>query len=285
MYLFKEIAPLQAYLRAQKAAGQPIGFAPTMGALHEGHLSLIRKVHEHGALAVCSIFVNPTQFNEASDLEHYPKTEDKDIEQLLSVGSEVVFLPSVAAIYPKGFDLSPSFDFGKLTERMEGAHRPGHFQGVAQVVHRLLEIVQPDLLFMGQKDFQQFTIIRSMLRQMGAATEFVVCPIQRAADGLALSSRNVRLTTEGRQAAPQIYQTLQWAKAEVGQQSPAAISQLAMERLAQVPAFKPEYVELVDAYSLEPVERFEDHAVVVACAAVWVGEVRLIDNLLLKGSL
>lgn len=276
---------MQAYLRAQKAAGQVIGFAPTMGALHEGHLSLIRQAHQQGALAVCSIFVNPTQFNEASDLEQYPKTEDKDIERLLSVGSEVVFLPNVPAIYPDGFAVGPTFEFGKLAERMEGAHRPGHFQGVAQVVHRLLEIVQPDQLFMGQKDFQQFTIIRAMLRQMGSPIELVVCPIQRAADGLALSSRNVRLTAEGRQAAPQIYQTLQWAKTALGQQNPAEISRLAMERLSQVPGFRPEYFEVVDAYTLEPIDQVEDHAEVVACTAVWVGQVRLIDNLLLKGNL
>jgi len=179
MYLFKKVADLQAYLNKLRKRGLTIGFTPTMGALHEGHLSLIRQSLATNDVNVCSIFVNPTQFNESSDLEKYPRTTAQDIELLTSVGNHVLFLPSVDEIYPKGLDTKVDFDFKGLDTVLEGKFRSGHFEGVVQVVKRLLDIVMPNQLFMGQKDYQQFSIIRSMLKQLNSGVEIVMVPIIR----------------------------------------------------------------------------------------------------------
>jgi len=283
MLLFKSVEALQTYLQKKRAAGLQIGFAPTMGALHQGHASLVKKAKVDNDICVSSIFVNPTQFNDPKDLEKYPRTEGSDIKILTSLGNDVLFYPTVEAVYPKDLQI-PTFDFGQVDKVMEGKFRPGHFDGVVEVVYRLLDIVQPDRLYMGQKDFQQFTLIQHMLQQMKATTKLVVCPIIREADGLALSSRNVRLTTENRQRAPIIstilHQLNDWLASGL---SIKEVEKKAIHQLSELPDFRPEYLEIVDGHTLQPIEEMEDSDYVVVCAAVWTGDIRLIDNVILKG--
>ncbi len=284
MFLHQTLSELQQYLNSRRRLGETIGFAPTMGALHSGHLDLIRHSKAHNACTVCSIFVNPTQFNDPKDLEKYPRTPDKDFQLLESVGTEVLFMPPVAEIYPPGLETTLQLELGQLDKVMEGAFRPGHFQGMAQVVKRLLDIVQPDRLYMGQKDFQQFSIVGHMIQQLGLPVELVMVPTVREADGLAMSSRNVRLSEEQRMAAPMIFQTLSWAKTQLGTLPIAEIEAEAMQRLSSLPDFRPEYFQIVDGRTLLPVVDPEGHEWIVACVASWVGEVRLIDNLELKSN-
>jgi len=281
MILFKKVQDLQRHIFSQKENKKRVGFVPTMGALHQGHISLISNAKSENDIVVCSIFVNPTQFNEASDLEKYPRTAAADIEKLTAAECDILFMPPVNEVYPEGLDTSLELDFGELDNVMEGAFRPGHFEGMAQVVNRLLQIVLPHNLYMGQKDFQQLTIVRDMLRQLKSEVNLVMCPIIREEDGLAMSSRNVRLTTENRRLSTKLNQTLKAAKDLVGKKSPKEIQDWAIEEL-NIPEFKPEYFEIADGVTLQPVEDFEKNEFVVACVAVWVGEVRLIDNLVLK---
>lgn len=282
MLIFKRVNDLQEYVSTQKRAGKTIGFAPTMGALHKGHLSLIEQAKNRNDISICSIFVNPTQFNEEGDLKKYPRTPEKDIEMLTTASNDVLFMPDVEEVYPKNTPIKSDFKFGELEKVMEGAFRPGHFEGMAQVVNRLLEIVQPTSLYMGQKDFQQLTIVREMLRQTKSEVELVMCPIVREEDGLAMSSRNVRLTPENRKSAVIISQTLREAKARIENESPKMIKEAALEKLNSVPDFKAEYFDIVDGVTLLNLERFEDTTFAVACVAVWSGDVRLIDNIILK---
>ncbi|GJM33090.1 MAG: pantothenate synthetase [Saprospiraceae bacterium] len=281
MYLFKKVSDLQHYLKLAGSGVQNLGFVPTMGALHEGHLSLIRLSKTINSHTVCSIFVNPTQFNEKGDLALYPRTPGKDIELLEKVGCEVLFLPEVEEVYPPEVQTKLEFDFKGLDKVMEGTFRPGHFNGVAQVVKRLLDIVQPDRLYMGQKDFQQFTIIEQMIRQLHLPVELVMGETLREADGLALSSRNLRLSPEHRQLAPKIYETLkevlEWRK----KYTPVEVQKNAMQAL-DIPGFKPEYFEIVNRNNLLPIQGWENLDQAVVCTAVWAGNVRLIDNLLLN---
>lgn len=282
MLLFKKVKDLQAHLHKIHSEGKTIGFAPTMGALHQGHLSLIRQCKQREDYSVCSIFVNPTQFNEVADLEKYPRTIEKDIELLTSVDNDVLFMPSVKEVYPPDLQTVVNLDFGPLAKVMEGAHRPGHFEGMAQVVNRLMDIVGPDRIYMGQKDFQQFTIVQSMIQQLAKRTELVVCPIIREADGLAMSSRNLRLLAEEREQAPLLHQMLCFAKEQMHSLSPTEIKDKVMTELSRPSSFKPEYFEIADGYTLQSIEDFSAHDYVVACTAVWAGEVRLIDNMILK---
>lgn len=261
--------------------GHRVGFVPTMGALHQGHVSLIQRAKAETSLVMCSIFVNPTQFNDPEDLKKYPRNTAWDVKLLTTAGCDVLFLPSTQEIYPPGLKTGLSLDFGSLEEVMEGIFRPGHFDGVAQVVKRLLDIVQPHRLYMGQKDYQQFTIVASMLEQLDSDIELVMCPIVREADGLAMSSRNVRLQPQYRKVAPKIYQTLQWARETAKKALPAQIRKEAVDRL-NGPGLKVEYFEIVDGQTLQPIEQFADAETVVACTAVWAGEVRLIDNIIIK---
>ncbi len=284
MFLFKKVKHLQQWLNREKKSdpGLMIGFVPTMGALHEGHLSLIQRSVEENEYTVCSIFVNPTQFNDSSDLKKYPRTIERDIDLLEKANNSILFWPTVGQVYPPGLDTRLDLSFGPLETVMEGAFRPGHFGGMAQVVKRLLDIVGPDRLYMGQKDFQQFTIVQNMLDQLNIPTRLVVCDIIREPDGLAMSSRNVRLRPDLRRRAPLLYQTLQEVSQKMQDSSPVELQSWAMEQL-QVPEFKPEYFEIVDGNSLQPVGKFSESGYIVACTAVWVGDVRLIDNLILKG--
>ncbi len=283
MLLFKKIPALQSRLRKMKQVGMRIGYVPTMGALHDGHASLVRRAKGENDLVACSIFVNPTQFNDPSDLEKYPRTEGRDIETLTHLENDLLFYPRAEDIYPKGLHI-PSFDFGQVDKVMEGKFRPGHFEGVVEVVYRLLDIVKPDRLYMGQKDFQQLTIIQHMLQQIEAATELIACPIIREPDGLALSSRNIQLKLEHRKNAPVIYQTLSGLSSWIKQKlSIREMETKAVRQLSNFSGFKPEYFEIVDGYTLQAIDSLEDTDYAVACTAVWVGSTRLIDNIILKG--
>ncbi len=281
MLIFNKVAQLQSWLAEQRAAGQTIGFAPTMGALHQGHLELIRMAKRRGDVAVASIFVNPTQFNDPKDLEKYPRMPEQDAAQLRSADCDALFMPPVEEVYPPGMDLTVRLDFGSLERVMEGVFRPGHFAGMATVVKRLLDIVQPDHLYMGQKDFQQLSIIRSMLQQLHSPIELVMCPTVREADGLAMSSRNVRLTPEMRAAAPVIYQTLLAAKEAFQIETVQTIQAHARQQMLDA-GLQPEYFDLVDGLTLLPVSQRTAGSFVVACTAVFAGEVRLIDNLVIQ---
>ncbi|MCB0585477.1 MAG: pantoate--beta-alanine ligase [Phaeodactylibacter sp.] len=282
MYLFKKISTLRQFLEHYRNKNRLIGFVPTMGALHEGHLSLVRQSLETTQCTVCSIFVNPTQFNESTDLEKYPRTPAKDLTMLYEVGCHAVFMPSAEEVYPPGLDTSVNLDFGALAQPMEGRFRPGHFHGVAQVVKRLLDIVEPGRLFMGQKDYQQFLIIRYMAEALSLPTEVVMCPIVREKNGLAMSSRNQRLSPEQREQAAALYQALRHASRWAEEFPPREVERKALEQLHQ-PGLEPEYFQLVDGNTLQPVEDYESPASIIACAALWTGGVRLIDNLILKG--
>lgn len=280
MIISKTITHLSAILKSYSEKGT-LGFVPTMGALHEGHLSLINISRKHCDYTVCSIFVNPTQFNDPKDLEKYPRPIEKDIEMLSSVGCDLLFLPDVSEIYPDGTSNKDTFDFGEMANVMEGQFRPGHFDGMAQVVNRLLEIVKPNSIFMGQKDFQQSAIVAKMLQLTHSDVKLVVCKTQREKGGLAMSSRNVRLSKENRFQAALIYKTLQWAKRNAKTMDFNTISIKAISKLS-INEFKPEYFDLVDGESLKKLNAFGDSNYIVACVACWVGEVRLIDNLIIK---
>jgi pantoate--beta-alanine ligase len=284
MLVFKKVADLQRWRAQMRAEGHRVGFAPTMGALHDGHLELLRMAQRDGCLAVASIFVNPTQFNDPKDLEKYPRTPEKDAALLLSIGTAALFMPPVEEVYPPSLNVHISLDFKALDKVMEGEFRPGHFEGMATVVHRLLDIVLPERLYMGQKDFQQLSIVRDMIRQRALAVELVMCPTVRAPDGLAMSSRNVRLSAEMRAAAPVIYRALRWAGAALEQGRAAADIRVEAFETLQGAGLRPEYFEIVDGLTLLPIERWSDRDFIVACTAAFAGEVRLIDNLVLKGA-
>ena len=283
MKIFRKVKDLQSCLEQEREAGRHIGFAPTMGALHDGHLELIRMAKHDETFTVASIFVNPTQFNDPRDLEKYPRMPEKDAELLLSVHCDALFMPTVDEVYPPGKDLTLHLDFDALATVMEGEFRPGHFQGMATVVNRLLDIVKPDKLYMGQKDYQQLCIVRNMIGQLQLPVDLVMCPTVREADGLAMSSRNLRLTPDMRAAAPIIYASLQALKTEFKKEPAAVVIQKANDRISGA-GLRPEYVEVVDGITLQPVQRWQDAELIVACVAAFAGEIRLIDNLVVKGN-
>jgi pantoate--beta-alanine ligase len=282
MLLFKRVADLQKYIKSLKAKGLDIGFAPTMGALHAGHTSLVEQAKKTCDIAVVSIFINPTQFNDPKDLEKYPRTPERDLDLLSEAGCDIVFMPSALEVYPNGNTPSVKYDFGKLERVLEGEFRPGHFDGMAQVVSRLLEIVQPTHLFMGQKDFQQLAVVARMLELQKSKIVLTSCSIIREHDGLAMSSRNVRLAETDRPLAALIHQILKEATEMVGDYMPAEIARICSTKLKLEPRFKVEYFDVVDGRTLLPIRIFEDTDYAVALTAVWVGDVRLIDNIILK---
>ena len=281
MLLFKRVVDLQAYIETQKIANHTIGFVPTMGALHDGHMTLMKRGIEENDLLVCCIFVNPTQFNEKEDLDKYPRPIEDDIEMLTKVGCQILFLPDVSEVYPENL-ITPDFDFGNLDKPMEGAFRPGHFEGVAQVVYRLLDIVKPTSLYMGQKDYQQWAIIQSMLQQLNSSIKLVRCQIARAESGLAMSSRNVRLSDESIEIAPNIYKVLQEAKQDLIHLSIEEVKEKAIASLNAIPEFQLDYFEISDGNTLEAITKKEESDLIVACTAVFLANVRLIDNMILK---
>jgi pantoate--beta-alanine ligase len=268
---------MHALLMDWKSEDRKIGFVPTMGALHAGHLSLVSKSKTENDFTVVSIFVNPNQFNNASDLEKYPRTFEKDKEMLELGGADVLFFPSIKEIYPEP-DLR-KFDFGKLEKVMEGEFRPGHFNGVAQVVSRLFNIVQPEKAYFGEKDFQQLAIIQAMVNQLNLAVEIVPCPIFREVNGLAMSSRNERLSPEGREKAKLIYQILADVQSRLASVPIKQLKEEAWQSMEKSGFLKPEYFEVSNAHSLEPALTIEPGQQYVICTAVWLEEVRLIDNI------
>jgi pantoate--beta-alanine ligase len=286
MHLFKRVDELQVFLNTERVNNRSVGFVPTMGALHDGHLSLVRQSLAENQITVASIFVNPTQFNELSDLARYPRTPGKDLQLLAKVGCDLVFLPEPADIYPPGLDTILDLNLSGLDTRLEGLQRPGHFDGVAQVVKRFLDIIRPENLYMGQKDYQQQLIVKEMIRVLDLPYRVVTMPTAREEDGLAMSSRNMLLDPELRPRVNLLYKTLMEAKQRLVKGStPAEIEKWAMEELSQ-PGFRPEYFTIVDGHSLQPLTEKEEYAeFVVACTAVWAGEVRLIDNFLLRGKM
>jgi pantoate--beta-alanine ligase len=279
MIRISSASEITALIEEYKAAGKTIGFTPTMGALHAGHHSLINLSKEHNDISICSIFVNPTQFNNADDLTKYPRTIEADCAGLEEIGCDIVFLPTIEEIYPGGEEnFTVDINLNGLDTLMEGEHRPGHFAGVVQVVKRLLDIVPASGLYMGQKDYQQFTIIRHIIKTLEISTELVVCPIVREADGLAMSSRNARLTADHRARASMIHKTLNKAKEMIHTNSIESIQSDAMTSM-NIPGFKPEYFTIINGHTLETIESISGVKEVVACTAVWAGEVRLIDNM------
>lgn len=257
-----------------------IGFVPTMGALHQGHISLVERARKECDTVVVSVFVNPTQFNDKTDLKNYPRTPEADAAMLEAAGVDYVLFPTVEQIYPEPD--TRVFDFGLVDKVMEGATRPGHFNGVAQVVSRLFAIVEPDKAYFGEKDFQQIAVIRAMMAQLGLTLEVVDCPIIRDTDGLALSSRNTLLTPEHRAAAPHIYQVLSAAATKLGQMTPQQLTEWVVSEVESNPLLKVIYFQAVDALSLQQVESWDASDRIQGCIAVQAGQIRLIDNIKLK---
>lgn len=260
--------------------GCSIGFVPTMGALHAGHLSLIEEAGRQCDIVAVSIFVNPNQFNDPKDLERYPRNLDEDMNLLATARCELLFVPSVKEIYPEPD--SRLFDFGSLDQVMEGKHRPGHFNGVAQVVSRLFDIVEPDKAFFGQKDFQQLSIIREMVRQLNLGTKVVVCPTLREPDGLAMSSRNRLLTKKYRESVPLIANTLFESCNFARSKSVSDIQRMVVDQIGSDPNLELEYFEIVDGDTLQPVDNWNKSNYIVGCIAVYAGNIRLIDNVVYK---
>ena len=257
-----------------------VGFVPTMGALHAGHRSLVEKARKECKTVVVSVFVNPTQFNDKNDLRNYPRTPEADEALLEAAGADYILMPSVEEIYPEPD--TRQFDFGQVDKVMEGATRPGHFNGVAQVVSRLFEIVNPAKAYFGEKDFQQIAVIKAMIAQLGMGVEIVECPIIRDTDGLALSSRNTLLDEAHRAAAPHIYEVISQCASKIDSLSPAELTAWVTKEVEKNPLLKVIYFQSVDALTMQQVEKWEQSDRIQGCIAVQAGEIRLIDNVRIK---
>jgi len=277
MHVFTTAAALQTFVEASRRAGRRIGLIPTMGALHAGHLQLVQAAAANCDDVVASIFVNPTQFNNPDDLRLYPRLPEQDTALLAGAGCTALFMPGVEQMYPQPTVLR--FDFGPLERVMEGAHRPGHFNGVATVVSKLFHMARPHQAYFGQKDFQQVAIVRQLIADLSFDLELVVAPTVRETDGLAMSSRNRRLSPEARAVAPILYRVLQAAAQQVRQGvAPAEVQTYAYNELQQSPEFNTEYFEVADAQTLQPLASYAAGQPVVLCVAAHLGGVRLIDN-------
>ena len=278
MKLLTSVQALRDALRAIDR--RQIGFVPTMGALHAGHRSLVERARRECAVVVVSVFVNPTQFNDKNDLKHYPRTPEADARLLEAAGADFVLMPSVEEIYPE--EDTRVFDFGQIDKVMEGATRPGHFNGVAQVVSRLFDIVQPGRAYFGEKDFQQIAVIRAMVAQLQLPVEIVECPIVRDADGLALSSRNTLLDAPHRAAAPHIYAVLKAAVAQARTLTPAELKAWVVAEVEREPLLRVIYYQSVDARTMQEVASWSDSGCIQGCIAVQAGDIRLIDNIRIR---
>ncbi|MDP2388292.1 MAG: pantoate--beta-alanine ligase [Bacteroidota bacterium] len=275
MQIFEKIKDLQAFLAKESAKGSSIGFVPTMGALHEGHISLVKEAKKESELVVSSVFVNPTQFNDKKDLERYPRTLEQDTKMLAEAGCDILFAPSVEEMYPQTD--TRKFDFGFLDNTLDGAFRPGHFNGVAQIVSKLFEAVKPDKAFFGQKDFQQVLIVKELVRQLDLKIEIVPCPILREPDGLAMSSRNTLLSPEERKQASNIPVWMKEAKQLFNGKNAEEVKKVIIEKVNSTPLFKLDYFEIRNADNLQEYNAPTDkHA--VALFAAFCGRIRLIDN-------
>lgn len=278
MKIIRTVKELKDTVSALKAEGKSVGFVPTMGALHDGHISLVEQARKGNDAVVVSVFVNPTQFNNPDDLRTYPRTEEADCRRLEDAGVDIAFLPSVEEMYPEPD--TRVFDLGAVAEVMEGAMRPGHFNGVAQVVSRLFAMVDPDRAYFGEKDFQQIAVIRRMVELEKFPVEIVACPIRRESDGLALSSRNVRLSAHQREVAPNIHRVL---KESVALKNDGAsleeVKRRVIDEINAYPEMEVEYYEIVNAADMQPVAEWTDCKEAVGCITVYLGDVRLIDNI------
>jgi pantoate--beta-alanine ligase len=281
MIILRTVEALRACLKETEGYSRSSGFVPTMGALHEGHLSLIVQSKAENRYCISSVFVNPTQFNDPSDFDKYPVTISDDIKKLEEAGCDILFLPSVKEMYPAGTSGLETYALGNLETRLEGFYRPNHFQGVCQVVYRLLKAVQPSTLYLGQKDFQQVMVIRKMIELVGLAVEVKILPTMREANGLAMSSRNLRLSVLERRQASAIYQELQMIKDQVDSVSPRKLEELARQQLLDAGFSSVDYVAIVQPHDLAPVENYTPGMPAVALVAAYMGDVRLIDNMIL----
>ncbi len=278
MIILKKTTDWVEFLAEKRNKTQKIGFVPTMGALHEGHLSLIENSKKLSDITVCSIFINPTQFNNSSDFIHYPISLEKDIDLLEAAGCDLLFLPSVSEIYPTGTEDLPHYKLGSVETLLEGFYRPGHFQGVCQVVDRLLKITMPHYLFLGQKDYQQCMVIRQLIEISQQAIELVICPTKRESDGLAMSSRNLRLNESARKKAAKLYETICFIKKELKAGFVHDLSIRASEYL-KAEGFRVDYVSIANARNLEEVQVWDGKESLVILVAAFLEEVRLIDNI------
>ena len=282
MQVVKTISELKSLISGFKNEGKVVGLVPTMGALHAGHKSLVDCARKENDIVVVSVFVNPTQFNNKQDLATYPRTEAADCPLLQAAGADVVFMPSVEEVYPEPD--TRVFDLGAVAEVMEGAHRPGHFNGVAQIVSKLFAMVNPDRAYFGDKDFQQIAVIRKMVELEGFKLEIVACPIKREDDGLALSSRNVRLTAEQRMLAPNIFRILKESRNFASTHTVEETIAYVTDSLNALPQMEVEYYEIVDGSTMQPVRSWDASSHIVGCITVYCGEVRLIDNIAYKAN-
>ena len=278
MKVVNNVAALRAALAECPKEG--IGFVPTMGALHAGHRSLVERARRENNTVVVSVFVNPTQFNDKNDLRNYPRTPEADCAVLEAAGADIVFMPSVEEVYPEPD--TRIFDFGQIDKVMEGATRPGHFNGVAQVVSRLFDLVRPRRAYFGEKDFQQIAVIKAMVAQLRIDIDIVECDIVRGEDGLALSSRNELLTPEHRKAAPHIYATIRQCSEKMATMSPEELTEWVVKTIDSNPLLKTIYFEAVNARTMQRVERWSDSERIQGCCAVQAGDIRLIDNIKIK---
>jgi pantoate--beta-alanine ligase len=281
--VFQTVSDIQRYLLTiNELNKKKVGFVPTMGALHEGHLSLIRTSKSKSDITVCSIFVNPTQFNDKKDFEKYPIQIDKDLEMLLEAKCDVVFVPNVEEIYPNGTLDKTSVDLGFIGKTLDGEHRPGHFDGVLQVVKRLLDIVQPDFLFLGQKDYQQCMVLNKLVEHYELPVIVDICATLREEDGLAMSSRNARLNSDERIAAVKLSKALFYIKDNIESESIQQLIDNQIQRLNEDELIKVEYLTIVNGKTLEPVDIYQENTPLTALIAAKVGQVRLIDNVILQ---
>jgi pantoate--beta-alanine ligase len=279
MIIFKHLAEIRSYLSEKKSGGVSIGFVPTMGALHCGHLSIIEKVKKEGCLVVCSIFVNPAQFNNREDLEKYPRDISKDSILLEKSGCDILFIPETNEIYPDGLEERITLNLGKLGNILEGKFRPGHFEGVATIVKKLFDIIQPDKAYFGEKDYQQLLVIKKLVNYFNLKIQIVSCPIIREDDGLAMSSRNQLLSPDERKEAPFIYKTLIQVKEKARIIGVPEIKDFVMKKFTHNTAFRLEYFEIADSRRLSPLISWEESKEPLACIAAFLGSVRLIDNM------
>lgn len=277
MKIFHKITEIKDFVISSKDKKLSVGFVPTMGALHQGHIELIKQSVKENDITICSIFVNPIQFNNTEDLEKYPRTLEADIKMLESANCSAVFNPSAKEMYPK--EETTIYELGGLDLPMEGKFRPGHFNGVAVVVKRLFDIVTPHKAYFGEKDFQQLAIIQYLVKSLNLPVEIIPCSIVRESDGLAMSSRNMRLTENERKTAPFIYQTLKFAKENYKKYSTKELKEWIEDQFKKQNEFSLEYVEIVDSNSLKNVINWEDSKHVNICLAAFLGKVRLIDNI------
>ena len=278
MIVVNRVAELNAALANHAREG--VGFVPTMGALHAGHRSLVERARRENDTVVVSVFVNPPQFNDKNDLKNYPRTPEADCAILEAAGADIVFMPTVEDIYPEPD--TREFDFGLIDKVMEGATRPGHFNGVAQVVSRLFSIVNPQRAYFGEKDFQQIAVIKAMVEQLAIDIDIVECPIVRGEDGLALSSRNELLTPDHRKAAPHIYATIKQCAEKMESMTPKELTEWVVATIDSNPLLKTIYFEAVDARTMQRVENWSDSERIQGCCAVQAGQIRLIDNIKIK---